>query len=166
MAADEWAKVGRYFDGQSQYIEMPGPPLGEKATIEGWFVWLAGEASLLRDCSEGSGWSLGYSDGGFLTYSVSGRESTTNIAVETLSRGWHHYVLTREGPHVEYHLDGESVDVWEGASPTPPQLPWRVMRDGLTDRYIEGFAADIAMYERRLPPEAIRRHWVVGRERY
>jgi hypothetical protein len=151
---------GRYFDGAGDHGELPGVPDIRTCTFEGWFVWLAGKAALLRDAS--GNWNLGYEDQGRLAYRAAGTSRVTRVPIEELRDGWHHYVLTKDGARVVYFLDGDPVDAWTGATDTAPLAPWTLMKDGPHASYVEGFAAHLAMYEHALPVDRVRAHWVAG----
>lgn len=162
MPAPDRSGTGRYFNGAGHYAEMPGPVLGEEASLEGWFVWLSGRRSLLTDCSNDPGWNLGFSDGGRLAWAVCDHERRTEVSVAGLGDAWHHHVLVRSGARATYHLDGEVIDRAGGIGGAAPVLPWRVMRDGLFDDFVEGWVADVALHEEALTTERIADRWQAG----
>jgi hypothetical protein len=161
---DEFKDVGRYFDGVGDSAAMTGPPGGRTITVEGWFIWLLGGASLLRDATpDPGGWSLGYDEGGRLAYRAAGCSRTTETPVDALRAGWHHYVLAKGGSGVTYYLDARPIDRWKGAPDVNPVNPWTAMHDG--ENFIEGYAADVAFYERPMRAERVELHWQLGRQR-
>lgn len=165
-AGDDWAKVGKYFDGKGSHAVMSGPVLADRATIEGWFVWLSGGRSLLRDSSEGHGWNLGFSEHGLVACAIGGIAAVSAVEVQSLSAGWHYYVLRRDGHEGTLFIDGELVATLDSSGAAASTMPWTLMKDGLVDEFVEGFAADVAMYDKALSDDQIAAHWEAGRDRY
>jgi hypothetical protein len=166
VSADEWAKVGRYFNGVDEYVTGDVAPASSHLTIEGWFIWLAGQGALLRDATPVGGWSLGHDVDGHLAYTVAGTTRITATPVDSLRSGWHHHVLTKDGDTVAYYLDSVCIDTWSGGGDGDLAVPWTLMHDAAAGTFIEGFAADFALYEHALPVERVIAHWEAGKDRY
>lgn len=162
MGAHEFGKVGRYCDGRSDYILIPMAIDGATSSLEGWFVWIGGEGSLLRDATSDGGWSLGHDDGGHLAYRAAGIDRVTSVPVETLRDGWHHYAVTKDEQHVAYYLDGEKVDEWDGAPNDGGRGPWTTMHDAPSNTYVEGFVAQITFFDYALMAEEVKGHREAG----
>lgn len=149
------------FDGGTASLEADGPTVATSATIEGWFRWFAGEI-LLKDDSSAGGWQIGQS-GTKLGYRVTGRVYRTTRGIGRVRDGaWHHIAVTKDGPRVAIYVDGRRVDRGDGASNTPPVMPWHIMRDGPFEDHTQGDADEVAIYNRALSAATVRRHYLDG----
>jgi Concanavalin A-like lectin/glucanases superfamily/Calcineurin-like phosphoesterase len=149
------------FDGGTASMEADGPVVATSATLEGWFRWTAG-AILLKDDSSAGGWQIGQS-GNSLGYRVTGRVYRTSRWIGRVRDGaWHHIALTKDGPRVAIYVDGRRVHSGNGASNTPPTMPWHIMRNGPFEQHTQGDADEVAIYGRALSAATIRSHYDEG----
>lgn len=160
---DEFKDVGRYFDGKSESVVMPGPPLQVPCTILGWFIWLSGDSSLLSDAA--AQWSLGHDSDGHLAYTAGGNEFVTSIDLSPLRQGWHFYAMSMSQTSGSYYLDGSLRHQGHGDALVPPSMPWSMMWNPKRSSFIEGFAADVGMYDRELSEVDLHGLWKAGKHR-
>ena len=135
-----------WFDGVSGELTAPGATLAEDASLEGWFRWSAGTATLRDNTSAGgSGWLLAFDSGGDLAYRLGGNGFNTGVPIEDVRTGtWHHLVATKDGGEAKLYLDGVEVHSGSGAGSTPAATPWHVMRNGTRAVFTEGEADELA----------------------
>ena len=152
------------FDGISGEALLPGPVLTTHGTLEGWFQWRSGLA-VLRDHTGGGGSILAYDAGdGIVASRAAGRTFSTGIDVRALRDGWHHLVLTKDGPNLAFYLDGVQVATATGAGSTASAAPWHVMNNGtVADQFARGRADEVAIYTRALAPSDVTTHYELGR---
>jgi PKD repeat protein len=153
------------FDGVSGEMTAAGPALGDgRGTLEGWFDWRAG-VTVMRDhtSTAGVGWILAFDSSGRLFYRAGGVNFNTGRTVASVLGRWHHMAVTNDGTEVAFYLDGERVHRAAATIATAPTLPWHVMRNGNhPTQFSAGRADEVAVYDRALPAETLRRHFQAG----
>ena len=137
-----------------------GPSLSHAGSVEGWFRWQRG-STLMRDNTKGSrsGWILAYDDRGRLAYRVAGRSFKTRVPVARLRRGWHHYVLVKNGSNVALYVDGRRVHRGRRVRNRRLRRPWHVMRNGKHRGFSTGRADEVAIYNVAITGSTVRRHY-------
>jgi hypothetical protein len=144
-----------YFDGSSS-VALSGPSLSTDGTIAGWFYWTAGNASLLRDNTCGTGWILGYNSSGNLAFRAGGSTYSTGVAVSGLQNRWTHYTLTKSGSSVAYYIDGQLIYTDTGAGNTAATMPWQVIKNGsCSGQYATGSVDEIKIYDYARTPAQV-----------
>ena len=152
------------FDGVSGALAGAGPALAASGTIEGWFRWRAGTATVRDDTGPSGGWLLGFNRDGALHYRVGGSGFDTGRPVETVRDGqWHHLVATKNGTSATLYLDGNEIHSGGGAASTVAATPWHVMRNGTNQNFSEGEADEVALYTRALSAGEVKARYDVAR---
>jgi hypothetical protein len=155
---DEFKDVGKYF-GDGEYVELPTDLPDANWTVEGWFIWMSANGPLVE--AEDGSWEIGRDENGRISYRIGGVDRRTAVEVTSLRRdSWSYVVLTKERSSAFLYLDGLVVDSW-AAAPAAAGLsgPFSAMKNAI------GFAADLAVYDRRLDEATITRHWDAGKGR-
>ena len=135
------------FDGTDDEVTISnGPVLTTNATIEGWFYWISGNTSLIRDDTGGGGWILAYNNGGNITYRLGGSSFNSSIAVAPLQNKWVHYAMTKNGATVNYYINGVIAHSGGSAGSTTSILPWHIMKNGTGSNFINGYVDDVKIY--------------------
>ena len=153
------------FDGASGEMTAAGPaPADGRGSVEGWFDWRAGVAVMRDDTSTaGVGWIVAFDSSGRLFYRLGGTNFNTGRTTGSVRGGWHHVVVTSDGSHVAFYLDGVAIHRANAAITRAPALPWHVMRNGNQPvEYSAGHADEIAVYDRALTADEVLRHYRVG----
>lgn len=151
------------FDGTGGELSIPGPALAANATLEGWFRWEAGTATL-RDNTGSGGWLLAFDRDGELAYRLGGGGLGTGRPASLVRDGqWHHLVATKNGATGALYVDGALLHSGGGAGSVPAVAPWHVMRNGTTSVFSEGEADELAIYGRALSAGEVRGHYNLGR---
>ena len=151
------------FDGTGGELAIPGPALAANATLEGWFRWEAGTATL-RDNTGSGGWLLAFDRDGELAYRLGGGGLGTGRPAELVRDGqWHHLVATKSGATGALYVDGALLHSGSGAGSNPAAAPWHVMRNGTTSVFSEGEADEVALYGRALSAAEVRGHYNLAR---
>src|SRR5918992_354663 len=129
------------FDGASGALAAPGPALSTDATLEGWFRWRTGTATMRDDTGPSGGWLLPFNRAGFVAYRLGGQGFDTGMPIEDVRDGsWHHIVATKDDANAKLYIDGVEVHSGTGAGSTPAKAPWHVMRNGFNPAFSEGEA--------------------------
>jgi Concanavalin A-like lectin/glucanases superfamily/PKD domain len=158
------ANTAMSFDGASGGLAAPGPALAESGTVEGWFRWRAGTATVRDNTGPSGGWLLAFNGAGTLRYRVGGSGFDTGLPIETVRDGqWHHLVATKIGTSARLYLDGTEIHSGGGAASTPAASPWRVMRNGTNQSFSEGEADEVAPYTRPLSAAEVKAHHDMAR---
>jgi hypothetical protein len=156
MSADEEFKdAGRYF-GEGSFATLPLPSVGQDWTIEGWFIWMEGEGPLLQ----ASECDLMYNRAGFSAYRLRDVERITTVSVPDVQNRWIYVVLAKTGSTAVLRIDAGVVDVWDAAPVDTALFEHAVVMRGAL-----GFAADIALYDCRLPDDRLDARWNAGKAR-
>ncbi len=150
------------FDGSNDEVIMQGPELSVNATISGWFYWVGGVTSLIRDNTGGNGWILGYNSGDILRYRVGGIEFNTNINVSSLQNKWVHYAVTKNASTTNYYIDGVLKFTGTTAANVTSTMPWHIMRNGTIASYISGKADEIKIWNYALTSDEIKQEYNGG----
>jgi hypothetical protein len=148
-----------YFD-EAAYAKLPvdGSRFGEDYTIEGWFIWLSGTGPLLK--TEDDALALLCDRDDECAYSLSGVERVTVVPSQAAKERWIYVAVAKAGPDAILRFNEGVVDRWDEAPEQSGLLSdLVVMADAV------GFAADIAIYDRRLPDDRIDVHWNAGKAR-
>jgi PKD repeat protein len=158
------ADTAMSFDGASGGLAAAGAVLAESGTMEGWFRWRAGTATVRDDTGPSGGWLLAFNGAGTLRYRVGGSGFDTGLPIETVRDGdWHHLVATKSGPSARLYLDGAEIHSGVGAASTPAASPWHVMRNGTNPVFSEGEADEVALYTRALSAAEVKAHYDLAR---
>ena len=153
------------FDGASGAAAGAGPALAGNGTMEGWFRWRAGTATLRDNTGPSGGWLLPFNSAGTVRYRVGGTGFDTGIPTEDLRDGeWHHLVATKSGATATMYVDGEQVHSGGGAGSTPAASPWHVMRNGTNLSFSEGEADEVALYSSALSAAQVQAHYDLALE--
>jgi len=136
-----------------------GPAVAATATLEGWFRWSSGVATL-RDHTGSGGWLLAFEVDGRLAYRLGGRGVVTDVPIGRVRDGrWHHLVATKDGTSHAMYVDGiVRHSSATGAGAAVAVGPWHVMRNGTRAAFSRGEADEIAIYDRALSATEVRRH--------
>jgi PKD repeat protein len=154
------ANTAMSFDGASGGLAALGPALAGSGTIEGWFRWRAGTATVRDNTGPSGGWLLSFNSAGTLRYRVGGSGFDTGRPIETVRDGrWHHLVATKSGTSARLYLDGTEIHSGGGAGSTPAASPWHVMRNGTNQSFSEGEADEVALYTRDLSAAEVKSHY-------
>ncbi|MBD0280745.1 MAG: LamG domain-containing protein, partial [Thermoleophilaceae bacterium] len=152
------------FDGATGGLAGPGPALAESGTIEGWFRWRAGTATVRDHTGPSGGWLLAFNSAGTVRYRVGGSGFDTHVPIETVRDGqWHHLAATKSGTTARLYLDGAEIHSGADAGSTPAATPWHVMRNGTNQSFSEGEADEVALYTRALSPAEVESHYDLAR---
>lgn len=155
-AATEEEDPGRYFP-EGAYAKIPLDVAGPNVTLAGWFVWMDGRGPLLAT-SDG-GWALLYDRDGRCAYRLGEVERVTSLP-STWCRGrWMLLVAAKAGSEATLWVNDSAADHWHDAPSNLPLTEVTVMREAV------GFAADIVVFERRIPDERLSVYWEAGRHR-
>jgi PKD repeat protein len=158
------ANTAMSFDGASGGLSAPGPELAGSGTIEGWFRWRAGTATVRDHTGPSGGWLLAFNSAGTLRYRVGGSGFDTGRPIESVRDGeWHHLVATKSGGAARLYLDGTEIHSGGGAESTPAATPWHVMRNGTNQNFSEGEADEVALYTRALSAAEVKVHYDLAR---
>ena len=153
------------FDGQSGGAAAPGPALAASGTMEGWFRWRAGTATVRDNTGPSGGWLLPFNSAGTVRYRTGGTGFDTGMPIESLRDGeWHHLVVTKEGASAVLYADGAPIHSGGGAGSTPAASPWHVMRNGTNAVFSEGEADEVALYTRALSAAEVTAHYNLALE--
>lgn len=140
--------AGLNFDGVDDEVSISnGPTLSTNATIEGWFYWISGSASLLRDDTTVSGWILAFDNSGTISFRAGNSTFNTTINTAPLQNKWTHYAITKSGVNVNYYINGVLLFTSSASGSTPSVLPWHMMKNGGFAQYIKGSADEIKIYD-------------------
>jgi PKD repeat protein len=153
------------FDGTSGEMTAAGPSLASsRGSVEGWFDWRSGVAVMRDDTSvSGVGWIVALDSSGRLFYRLGGTNFNTGRTTASVRGAWHHVVVTSDGAHVAFYLDGVQIHRANAAITRPPALPWHVMRNGnQPTEYAAGHADEVAVYDRALTADEVLRHYRLG----
>lgn len=147
-----------YFD-EGAYAQLPvdGEKIGQNYTVEGWFIWLGGTGPILQTADDAL--ALIYDSSRACAYMVGGVERVTVVPLEAAKSHWIYVVLAKCGRDAILRLNEGVVDRWDGAPDHMSLSDLIVMKDAV------GFAADIAIYDRRLPDDRLDAHWNAGKTR-
>jgi PKD repeat protein len=158
------ANTAMGFDGTNGGLAAPGPALGASGSIEGWFRWRAGTATVRDHTGPSGGWLLAFNSAGTLRYRLGGSGFDTGLPIETVRNGeWHHLVATKSGASAKLYLDGTEIHSGAGAGSTAAETPWHVMRNGTNPVFSEGEADEVALYARPLSAAEVRSHHDLAR---
>jgi hypothetical protein len=158
------ANTAMSFDGASGALSAPGPALAGSGTIEGWFRWRAGTATVRDNTGPSGGWLLAFHSAGTLRYRVGGSGFDTGRPIEGVRDGlWHHLAATKSGTSARLYLDGAEIHSGSGAGSTPAASPWHVMRNGTNPSFSEGEADEVALYSRALSAAEVRARYDLAR---
>jgi hypothetical protein len=155
MSNDEFRDVGRYFS-LDDYVSLPTQLAGGDCTLTGWFIRVSGDGAFLA--SDDQTWATAYKRDGRLTYRIGGEERITQTSLADLMDRWIFISLAKSGPSVSLRVDHQEADSWDEAPAVAPVNSWVSMAG------VEGFAADIAFFERRLPDERLDALWNAGKD--
>jgi PKD repeat protein len=154
------ADTAMSFDGASGGLAAAGPALTESGTIEGWFRWRAGTATVRDHTGPSGGWLLAFNSAGTLRYRVGGSGFDTQLPIETVRDGqWHHLVASKSGTSAWLYMDGREIHSGAGAASAPAATPWHVMRNGTNQNFSEGEADEVALYTRALTAAEVKSHY-------
>jgi hypothetical protein len=153
---DEFKDVGRYFP-EDGYVQLPLRDQGPRCTAMGWFIWLEGDGPLF--VTEDEGWSFLYDRDGHCAYRLGGVERVTSLPTASARDRWIFVVVAKDEADVTLWINDGAVDHWEDAPVDVPLSETYVMRHAV------GFAADIAIFDRRLPDDRLRVLWNAGKGR-
>jgi hypothetical protein len=152
-AAPEEEDPGRYFPNGA-YFQLPSDFKVPNITVVGWFVWMDGDGPLLATSDDD--WALLYDRDGRCAYRLGDVERVTSLP-STWCRGrWTFLALAKEGSEATLWVDDGVVDHWHDAPLDLPLGELTVMKEAV------GFAADVVIFERRIPDERLHVFWKAG----
>jgi hypothetical protein len=147
-----------YFD-EDAYAQLPVHGIGSQDyTVEGWFIWLSGTGPLLQ--TDNDALALIFDRDGECAYTVGGVERVIVVPSQAAKDHWIYIAVAKARQEVILRFNKDVVDRWDTAPDyTNPLSDLMVMKDAV------GFAADIAVYPRRLADDRLDAHWNAGKDR-
>lgn len=154
--SDEFKNSGRYF-AEGEYVSLPITIPNTDWTIEGWFIWLEGNGPLIE--AENGDWHIAQEVDGRCGYRIGGVDRIAPIETAAMHETWIYLVVAKEGAAAILYFNGEPLDEWDAAPAGATLSTCAAMKSAV------GFAADVAVYERKLNGNEIGLHWELGKAR-
>jgi hypothetical protein len=120
-------------------------------------MWLSGTGPLVK--TEEDALAFIYDRAGECAYTVGGVERVTVVPTRAAKDRWVYVAVAKSGPDAILRFNDGVVDHWDSAPDQSSLSDLIVMKDAV------GFAADIALYDRRVPDDRLDAHWVAGKTR-